>query len=140
MEAAASDPKIWESFSLLAIAVFTFFSSLLGIGVQKLNKIKKLSEKTNIQVTNEHPTNLRDDITDNKERLETLITQVEVLSNTVETISFDQKAEFSRMHVSMSELHDQINAERTDRQALANNASTEHARIWGKLREHSQNF
>ena len=73
IEPILKDPGVIEAMVAVVIAVLTAVTVLLGFGVKRLRDLQKLSTETSEQVavtkeqvTNNHDTNLRDDVTDLK--------------------------------------------------------------------------
>lgn len=119
LEPILKDPGVIEAMVAVVIAVLTAVAALLGFGVKKLRDLQKLSTETSKQVavtkeqvTNNHDTNLRDDLTE----LKTLMTEG-----------------FRRMDHQFGEAHDRQVI--TDRriEGVEMNARQEHERIWKAL-------
>lgn len=119
LEPILKDPGVIEAMVAVVIAVLTAVAALLGFGVKKLRDLQKLSTETSKQVavtkeqvTNNHDTNLRDDLTE----LKTLTTEG-----------------FRRMDHQFGEAHDRQVI--TDRriEGVEMNARQEHERIWKAL-------
>ena len=71
LEPILKDPGVIEAMVAVVIAVLTAVTALLGFGVKRLRDLQKLSTETSKQVavtkeqvTNNHDTNLRDDVTE----------------------------------------------------------------------------
>ena len=119
LEPILKDPGVIEAMVAVVIAVLTAVAALLGFGVKRLRDLQKLSTETSKQVavtkeqvTNNHDTNLRDDVTD----LKILVTDG-----------------FRRMDNLFGESHDRQVI--TDRriEGVESNARQEHERIWKAL-------
>lgn len=119
LEPILKDPGVIEAMVAVVIAVLTAVAALLGFGVKRLRDLQKLSTETSKQVavtkeqvTNNHDTNLRDDVTE----LKTLMTDG-----------------FRRMDHQFGEAHDRQVI--TDRriEGVEMNARQEHERIWKSL-------
>ena len=119
LEPILKDPGVIEAMVAVVIAVLTGVAALLGFGVKRLRDLQKLSTETSKhvavtkdQVTNNHDTNLRDDVTE----LKTLMTDG-----------------FRRMDHQFGESHDRQVI--TDRriEGVESNARQEHERIWKAL-------
>ena len=119
LEPILKDPGVIEAMVAVVIAVLTAVTALLGFGVKRLRDLQKLSTETSErvavtkeQVTNNHDTNLRDDVTD----LKILVTDG-----------------FRRMDHLFGESHDRQVI--TDRriEGVETNARVEHERIWKAL-------
>ena len=113
------DPGVIEAMVAVVIAVLAAVTALLGLGVKKLRDLQKISAATSEQVavtkeqvTNNHDTNLRDDLTE----LKTLMTDG-----------------FRRMDHQFGEAHDRQVI--TDRriEGVETNARQEHERLWKAL-------
>ncbi len=113
------DPEVIEAMVAVVIAVLAAVTALLGLGVKKLRDLQKISAATSEQVavtkeqvTNNHDTNLRDDLTE----LKTLMTDG-----------------FRRMDHQFGEAHDRQVI--TDRriEGVETNARQEHERLWKAL-------
>ena len=120
------DPEVIEAMVAVVIAVLAAVPALLGLGVKKLRDLQKISAATSEQVavtkeqvavtkeqvTNNHDTNLRDDLTE----LKTLMTDG-----------------FRRMDHQFGEAHDRQVI--TDRriEGVETNARQEHERLWKAL-------
>ena len=119
LEPILKDPGVIEAVVAVVIAVLTAVAALLGFGVKRLRDLQKLSTETSEQVavtkeqvTNNHDTNLRDDVTD----LKILVTDG-----------------FRRMDHLFGESHDrQVIADRRI-EGVESNARQEHERIWKAL-------
>lgn len=98
LEPAISDPKVIEAMVGVVIAALSVISALLGWAVKRLNTMQKKVASTNEQVTNNHDTNLRDDVTEIKDLM---------LNG------------FRRMDHQFGETHDHIARLDRDRQALS---------------------
>ena len=116
LEPILTDPGVIEAMVAVVIAVLTALAALLGFGVKRLRDLQKLSTETSKhvavtkdQVTNNHDTNLRDDVTE----LKTLMTDG-----------------FRRMDHQFGQSHDRQVI--TDRRiaGVESNARQEHERIW----------
>ena len=119
LEPILRDPGVIEAMVAVVIAVLTAVTALLGFGVKRLRDLQKLSTETSKQVavtkeqvTNNHDTNLRDDVTE----LKILMTDG-----------------FRRMDNLFGESHDRQVI--TDRriEGVETNARVEHERIWKAL-------
>ena len=119
LEPILKDPGVIEAMVAVVIAVLTAVAALLGFGVKRLRDLQKLSTETKEQVavtkeqvTNNHDTNLRDDVTD----LKILVTDG-----------------FRRMDNLFGESHDRQVI--TDRriESVESNARQENERIWKAL-------
>ena len=119
IEPILKDPGVIEAMVAVVIAVLTAVTVLLGFGVKRLRDLQKLSTETSEQVavtkeqvTNNHDTNLRDDVTD----LKILVTDG-----------------FRRMDHQFGEAHDRQVI--TDRriEGVETNARQEHERLWKAL-------
>ena len=119
LEPILTDPGVIEAMVAVVIAVLTAVAALLGFGVKRLRDLQKLSTETSEQVavtkeqvTNNHDTNLRDDVTD----LKILVTDG-----------------FRRMDHLFGAAHDRQVI--TDRriEGVESNARQEHERIWKAL-------
>ena len=119
LEPILKDPGVIEAMVAVVIAVLTAVTALLGFGVKRLRDLQKISAATSEQVavtkeqvTNNHDTNLRDDLTE----LKTLMTDG-----------------FRRMDHQFGEAHDRQVI--TDRriEGVETNARQEHERIWKAL-------
>ena len=119
LEPILKDPGVIEAMVAVVIAVLTAVAALLGSGVKRLRDLQKLSTETKEQVavtkeqvTNNHDTNLRDDVTD----LKILVTDG-----------------FRRMDHLFGESHDRQVI--TDRriEGVESNVRQEHERIWKAL-------
>lgn len=98
VESVISDPKVVEAMVGVVIAALGVVGGLLGWAVKRLNSVQKKVVATNEQVTNNHDTNLRDDVTEIKD----------LMTNG-----------FRRMDHQFGETHDQIARLDRDRQALS---------------------
>ena len=116
LEPILKDPGVIEAMVAVVIAVLTAVAALLGFGVKRLRDLQKLSTETSEQVavtkeqvTNNHDTNLRDDVTD----LKILV-----------------RDGFRRMDHLFGESHDRQVI--TDRriEGVESNARQEHERLW----------
>ena len=119
LEPILKDPGVIEAMVAVVIAVLTGVAALLGFGVKRLRDLQKLSTETSKhvavtkdQVTNNHDTNLRDDVTE----LKVLMAEG-----------------FRRMDHQFGESHDRQVI--TDRriEGVEMNARQEHERIWKAL-------
>ena len=119
LEPILKDPGVIKAMVAVVIAVLTAVTALLGSGVKRLRDLQKLSTETKEQVavtkeqvTNNHDTNLRDDVTD----LKILVTDG-----------------FRRMDNLFGESHDRQVI--TDRriEGVETNVRQEHERIWKAL-------
>lgn len=133
LEPILSDPKVVEAMIGVVIAVLTLVTGLLGFGVKRLKALqadaeatRKRVEVTNEQVTNDHDTNLRDDLTDVQRSVVSVRDDVAALTTTVHE-------GFRRMDHQFGETHDRLVAEKRERQNLDERDREEHARIWKAL-------
>ena len=102
-------PEVIEALVAATVAVLAVIAGLAGLAVAQVKKVKELTESTNTQVTNNHQSNLRDDVTEVRDLVQ---------------------AGFRRMDHQFGEIHDQVQREARDRQALDDRAQEEHRRIW----------
>ena len=103
------DAGVIEAMVAVVIAVLAVLAGLLGLGAKKLRDLQKTTAITKDQVTNNHDSNLRDDLTEVRDLVQ---------------------AGFRRMDHQFGEIHDQVQREARDRQALDDRAQEEHKRIW----------
>ena len=98
VESVISDPSVVEAMVGVVIAGLGVIGGLLGWAVKRLNAVQKKVVATNEQVTNNHDTNLRDDVTEIKDLM---------------------AKGFQRMDHQFGETHDRIERLDRDRQALS---------------------
>lgn len=105
-------PEVIEALAAAVIAILALIAALAGLLVKKLKALESTTESTNTQVTNNHQSNLRDDVTD-------VGKQVEALAITVNRLTDTTHEGFRRMDHQFGEVHDRVERVDKDRQALS---------------------
>ena len=116
------NPDVVEGMVAVLVGILALLAAIIGLGVKKLSDMKKATEEvketataTKEQVTNNHSTNFRDDVTG-------LVKTLDALSDTV-------NEGFRRMDHQFGEAHERQVI--TDRrvEGVETNARQEHERI-----------
>ena len=135
LEPILSDPKVVEAMIGVVIAVLALVTGLLGLGVKRLKALqsdaaetRKRVEVTNQQVTNDHDTNLRDDLTDVQRSVTSIRDDIAALTTTVHE-------GFRRMDKQFGEANDRaVSAERRLDNVEAS-AREDHKQLWQSIRD-----
>lgn len=140
MNAIFSDTKVQEAIVTALVALLLFIAGLLSYGVKKLSSVDRVTKSTRQQVTNDHPTNLRDDVSKviaevgkiadiSAQNSKDISSVKDALDKHIE----NQSSEFRHVRYVMGELHGQIDRESKDRQITSARVDGEHARLWKAL-------
>ena len=128
VEAIMKDPQVIEGAVAVLVGLLALLAALLGLGAKRLSDVKRQTSITKEQVTNNHDTNLRDDLTYVQRSVTSLRDDVAALTTTV-------YEGFRRMDHQFGETHDRLVAEKRERQNLDERAREEHKQIWQSIRE-----
>lgn len=119
LEPVISDPRVIEALIAAAVATLGTITVLLGWTAKRLTAVQKKVVATNEQVTNEHKTNLRDDVTRLSQKVDLVLDE---MSSEKESREYrDKRAET------------QIDGLRDDVRALTARAESEHKVIHDRI-------
>ena len=124
------DPAVVTEFLAVIAGILAVLGVLLRILTTKLKKVGQDASVAKEQLTNNHETNLRDDLTKVLNTIQDIVTQQTQIIKTQEEQREENIRGFKRMDHRFGEQHDMLIAETKERQMLDTRAQEEHKKIW----------
>lgn len=141
VEEVVNDPAVIEQIVLVVVALFALLGGIIRVFNTRLKTMNSNLEVAKTQLTNNHNTNLRDDLTDVINAKDVMLIQLQMIADqqdnllrSHEEFKQDTKDSFKRIDNQLSEQHQNLKTETIERQNFGNDSREQHERLWSAIR------